>query len=51
MSKLDIEATKLKRKYSTIRNQLPDIGHRNGVFVFPYKLRSGYLNRTESGYV
>ena len=51
MSKLDIEATKFKRKYSNIRDQLPDIGHENGVFVFPYKLRSGYLNRTESGYV
>ena len=51
MSKLDIEATKLKRRYSNYRDQLPDIGHENGVFVFPYKLRSGYLNRTENGYV
>ena len=51
MSKLDIEATKFKRRYSNYRDQLPDIGHENGVFVFPYNLRSGYLNRTESGYV
>lgn len=51
MSKLDIEATKFKRRYSNYRDQLPDIGHENGVFVFPYKLRSGYLNRTENGYV
>lgn len=51
MSKLDIEATKFKRRYSNYRDQLPDIGHENGVFVFPYELRSGYLNRTESGYV
>lgn len=51
MSKLDIEATKFKRRYSNYRDQLPDIGHENGVFVFPYKLRSGYLNKTENGYV
>ena len=51
MSKLDIQSTQLKRKYSNIRNQLPDIGHRNGVFVFPYELRSGYLNKTEDGYI
>lgn len=51
MSKLDIEATKFKRRYSNYRDQLPDIGRENGVFVFPYELRSGYLNRTEKGYV
>ena len=51
MSKLDIQSTQLKRKYSKIRDMLPDIGHRNGVFVFPYELRSGYLNRTENGFV
>jgi hypothetical protein len=51
MSNLDIKSTQIKRKYADIRSKLPDIGHENGIFVFPYELRSGYLNRTEQGYV
>lgn len=51
MSNLDIKATQLAKKQQRIRNDWPDIDNYNGVFVFPYEIRSGFLNKTEVGYI